>query len=101
MRPGSVVVDLACGPHGGNVEHSRPGRTVVTDNGVSIVGAENLPASVPVAASTAYSHNLSALLRHLMHDGWVRIDTEDEIQSGVVAINEGHIVHPTLKGESA
>ena len=63
MAPGSVVVDLAAGPLGGNVALSQPGRTIVTDNGVTIIGADSLPATMPTAASAAYSRNVSALLR--------------------------------------
>ena len=50
---------------GGNVTGSRPGETIVTGNGVTIIGADNLPATVPTAASNAYSRNISALLLHL------------------------------------
>ena len=69
MRPGSVIVDLAASPLGGNVEHSRPGQTVVVDNGVTVVGAHNLATAMPVAASDALSRNVSALLRYVVHDG--------------------------------
>src|SRR6266545_648008 len=44
MAPGSVIVDLAASPLGGNVSGSQPGRTVVTDDGVTVIGADNLPA---------------------------------------------------------
>src|SRR5437660_6203708 len=37
MRPGSVIVDLAI-ERGGNVETARPGETVVSENGVRILG---------------------------------------------------------------
>ncbi|HEX6497494.1 MAG TPA: Re/Si-specific NAD(P)(+) transhydrogenase subunit alpha [Micromonosporaceae bacterium] len=94
MAPGSVVVDLAASDLGGNVELSQPERTVVTDNGVTVIGAGNLPATVPTAASTAYSRNLTALLTHLVHDGKLRIDLTDEIQAGVVVTHDGQVVHP-------
>jgi NAD(P) transhydrogenase subunit alpha len=98
MAAGSVVVDLAAGPHGGNVACAQAGRTVVTDNGVSVIGADNLPALVPVAASTAYSHNVVALLRHLIRDGRVVIDPDDEIGSGVVVIRDGLTGRPPAEG---
>src|SRR6185369_670346 len=66
MRPGSVVVDLAASALGGNVECSVPEATVVTDNGVTVIGAGNLPAAMPAAASTAYARNITALLAHLI-----------------------------------
>ncbi|GAA0601745.1 NAD(P) transhydrogenase subunit alpha [Kutzneria viridogrisea] len=89
MVSGSVVVDLAAGPLGGNVELSEPGVTRVTENGVTVIGAEGLAATVPSAASAAYSRNLLALLRHLLHEGELRIDLTDEIQAGVVRTHDG------------
>ncbi len=96
MAPGSVVVDLAAGPLGGNVAGVQPARTVVTDNGVTLVGAGNLPAEVPTAASAAYSRNVTALLRHLVRDGVLAIDLTDEIQAGVVVAHGGRVVHPAV-----
>jgi len=93
MSAGSVVVDMAAGPLGGNVAGSVAGETVVTENGVTIIGAGNLPASVPTAASAAYSRNVSALLQHLVSDGSLVIDTSDDIQAGVVIAHGGTVVH--------
>ncbi|MFY1671515.1 NAD(P) transhydrogenase subunit alpha [Plantactinospora sp. WMMB334] len=93
MAAGSVIVDAACGPLGGNVSVARPGTTLVTDEGVTVVGAGNLAATVPVAASTAYSRNAIALLRHLVRDGRPAIDLTDEIQAGVVLTHDGRTVH--------
>ncbi|HEV2374992.1 MAG TPA: NAD(P) transhydrogenase subunit alpha [Streptosporangiaceae bacterium] len=94
MSAGSVVVDMAASPLGGNVAGSVPGETTVTGNGVSIVGAANLAATVPGAASTAFARNVTALLLHLVSDGALAIDTSDEIQAGVVITHDGTVVHP-------
>jgi H+-translocating NAD(P) transhydrogenase subunit alpha len=94
MSPGSVIVDMGASALGGNVSGSQPGETVVTGNGVTIVGADNLPATVPAAASAAYSRNISALLLHLTRNGELAIDTSDEIQAGVVIAHDGAVVHP-------
>ncbi len=96
MAPGSVVVDLAAGPFGGNVALSRPGETVVTDECVLIIGAENLAATVPTAASAAFSRNIAALLRHMVHEGALALDLSDEIQAGVVITQAGVVVHPAV-----
>jgi NAD(P) transhydrogenase subunit alpha len=96
MSPGSVIVDMGASALGGNVTGSAPGKTVVTGNGVTIIGAENLPATVPTAASNAYSRNISALLLHLAKDGALAIDTSDEIQSGVVIAHGGKVVHEAV-----
>jgi H+-translocating NAD(P) transhydrogenase subunit alpha len=96
MAPGSVIVDMGSSPLGGNVAGSIAGQTVVTPNGVTIIGAQNLPASVPTAASSAYSRNISALLLHLVAEGALAIDTTDEIQAGVVISRDGAVVHPAV-----
>jgi NAD(P) transhydrogenase subunit alpha len=93
MAAGSVIVDMGASSLGGNVTGSRPGETIVTGNGVTIIGAENLPATVPTAASNAYSRNISALLAYLTKDGVLAIDTDDEVQAGVVITHDGRIVH--------
>ena len=64
-----MIVDMGASPLGGNVAGSVAGETVVTPNGVTIIGAQNLAASVPTAASNAYSRNISALLLHLVSEG--------------------------------
>lgn len=86
LHPGAVVVDLAAGPMGGNVEGSVPDETIVTGGGVTIIGAGNLASAVPQAASTAYSRNVSALLAHLVRDGILVLDTTDEITAGVLVV---------------
>jgi NAD(P) transhydrogenase subunit alpha len=96
MAPGSVIVDMGASPLGGNVAGSVPGDTVVTPNGVTVIGAQNLAASVPTAASNAYSRNISALLLQLVSDGALKIDTTDEIQAGVVVAHGGEVVHPAV-----
>ena len=96
MSPGSVIVDMGASALGGNVTGSRPGETIVTGNGITIVGADNLPATVPTAASNAYSRNISTLLLHMTKDGALAIDTSDEIQAGVVIAHDGKIVHEAV-----
>jgi len=96
MSPGSVIVDMGASALGGNVTGSQPGESVVTVNGVTIIGADNLPATVPTAASNAYSRNISALLVHMTSDGALAIDTADEIQAGVVIAHDGKVVNETV-----
>jgi NAD(P) transhydrogenase subunit alpha len=101
MRPGSVLVDLAASPMGGNVEGSIPDTTIVAGNGVTLIGAGNLPATVPQAASTAYARNLAALLAHLVQDGRVVLDPADEITAGVLITQDGEVVHPAVIAAAA
>ncbi len=97
MAAGSVIVDLAAGPLGGNVEGSVPDATVVTDHGVTIIGAGNLPATVPRAASTAYARNIAALLAHLVTGGEVRLDTADAITAGVLVTRDGEVTRTDVR----
>jgi NAD(P) transhydrogenase subunit alpha len=97
MQPGSVVIDLAASELGGNVEGSVPETTTVTDNGVTVIGAGNLPSGVPKAASTAYARNIVALLGHLVRDGSVVLDPDDTITAGVLITHDGDIVCPAVR----
>jgi NAD(P) transhydrogenase subunit alpha len=92
MGPGSVLIDMGASALGGNVAGSEPGQTIVTDEGVTIVGADNLPATVPTAASNAYSRNISAVLLAMTRDGALTVDLDDEIQAGVVITHDGKVV---------
>jgi H+-translocating NAD(P) transhydrogenase subunit alpha len=92
MTAGSVIVDMGASTLGGNVSGSRPGETVVTGNGITIIGADNLPASMPTAASNAFSRNVATLLEYLTADGALAIDISDEIQAGVVITHDGRVV---------
>jgi len=96
MAAGSVIVDMGASPLGGNVAGSVPDETEVTENGVTIIGAQNLPSTVPTASSNAFSRNMSALLLHMTADGALKIDTDDEIQAGVVVTHDGQVVHPAV-----
>jgi NAD(P) transhydrogenase subunit alpha len=93
MRRGSVVVDMGASSLGGNVEGSRAGEVVVSANGVTIAGAGDLASRMATAASTAYARNISALLQHLVTDGALTIDLDDEITAGVVVTHDGKVVH--------
>ena len=99
LRPGAVVVDLAAGDLGGNVAGSEPDHTVVTGRGVTVIGAGNLPATVPQAASTAYSRNITALLAALVTDGVLAIDRTDELQAAIVVTQEGRIVQDQVRAD--
>src|SRR3954451_2150805 len=91
---GSVVLDLAAGPFGGNVEGSVPDSTIVTDRGVTVIGAGNLPAQVPRAASSAYSRNVTALLGMIVRDGSLVLDLQDDVLAGVVVTHAGAVLRP-------
>ena len=90
MRPGSVVVDLAV-LSGGNCACSKPGETIVR-KGVKIVGASNLPCSIPNHASSLYSRNLLSLLKPMFKEGKFLIDNDDELIAGSLISKDGVIL---------
>ena len=92
MRPGSVVVDIASGPLGGNVATSRPDEITTVGDQVIVIGAGRLPAQMAPAASNAYARNMAALTAHLVRDGALAIDLTDEIQAAIVVTHEGKVL---------
>ncbi|MFQ5678854.1 MAG: Re/Si-specific NAD(P)(+) transhydrogenase subunit alpha [Gemmatimonadota bacterium] len=92
MRPGSVLVDLAA-ENGGNCELSEPGETV-EKHGVTLHAPLNLPATVPVHASQMYARNVSGLVKHLVSEGELRIDLDDEITGPCCVVHGGEVRFP-------
>lgn len=97
MRAGSVIVDMAASALGGNCELSKAGETVVTENGVTIVAPENLPATVPLSASQFYARNISALLLEMVKDGALHLDMEDEVTKATVITHGGAVVQDATR----
>ena len=96
MRPGSVIVDLAA-EAGGNCELTKAGEDV-EEGGVTILGPVNVPATMPTHASQMYSKNMMTFLDHLLDDGNIKLDFEDEITSATCITHEGTVRHePTRK----
>ena len=95
MQPGSVIVDLAA-ERGGNCELTRLGQTVL-HHGVTILGPDNLPATVPFHASQMYAKNVSNFLAHLVKGGKLAIDLDDEITRETLVARDGGIVHPKVR----
>lgn len=96
MKPGSVIVDLAS-ERGGNCELTEHGKTVVTKNGVVIIGPENITSTVAFHASQMYAKNIQTLVQHLVDkEGNLVLDMEDEITVGCVVTKDGEIIHPRV-----
>lgn len=95
MRPGSVIVDLAA-ETGGNVELTKAGQDLDVD-GVTIIGTRNVPSTMPLHASQLYARNVANLLLHLVKDGAVNLDFEDEITKGCCVTHGGEIVNERAK----
>ncbi len=97
MRSGSVIVDMAASALGGNCELSKAGETVVTENGVTIVAPDNLPASMPLSASQFYARNISSLLLNMVRDGALDLDFEEEVTRATVITHEGAVVSEAVQ----
>jgi NAD(P) transhydrogenase subunit alpha len=95
MRAGSVIVDLAA-EAGGNCELSEPGSTVVKA-GVTIMAPLNLPAAMPQHASMLYAKNVFALVSHLVKDGALVLDMDEEITKGVCVTRDGQILNEAVR----
>ncbi len=95
MAPGSVILDLAA-ERGGNCELTRTGQTVVED-GVTIIGAINLASGVPYHASQMYARNVTAFLLHLVKNGKLQLDQDDEIIRDTLVTAAGEIVNPRVR----
>ena len=91
MKPGSVIIDMAA-EMGGNVEGTEPNKEVVKHD-VLIVGYTNLPATMPGSATQMYAKNLQTLIKHLVSDGKLELDFDDEITKGATITHGGKVVH--------
>jgi len=97
MKPGSVIVDMAATALGGNCELSKAGEEIVTDNLVTIISPDNLPATMPIGSSQFYARNLGALLLQLIKDGALNLDPADEIAGPVTITHGGEIRSEAVK----
>ncbi|MEE4298121.1 MAG: Re/Si-specific NAD(P)(+) transhydrogenase subunit alpha [Pseudomonadales bacterium] len=95
MAPGSLVCDLAA-ERGGNCALTEPGRTV-NHEGVTILGPENVPGSVPYHASQMYARNVAEFLKGLVKEGQLTIDLEDEVLRDTLVCRDGEVVHTKVR----
>jgi H+-translocating NAD(P) transhydrogenase subunit alpha len=95
MRAGSVIVDLAA-ETGGNVELTQAGMDVDV-GGVTIIGTRNVPSTMPLHASQLFARNVMNLLLHLVKDGAITLDFQDEITKGSCVTHGGEIVNERAK----
>jgi NAD(P) transhydrogenase subunit alpha len=95
MAPGSVIIDLAA-ERGGNCELTKVDQTIVS-HGVTIIGPENLPSTVPFHASQMYSKNIATFLLHLVKKGELKLDSQDEITKETMLTKNGEIVNARVR----
>ena len=95
MSPGSVIVDLAA-ERGGNCELTKPDEITVEHN-VTIIGEYNLAGAVPYHASQMYAKNISAFLLHLVKDGKLQLNLQDEIMRETLVTRDGEVVNTRVR----
>ena len=94
MPKGGVIVDLAA-ERGGNCALSKPDEVVVA-HGITIHGPTNLPSEVAMHASQMYAKNIVTFVQHLLDEGRIKLDLEDEITAGTLVARGGKVVHPRI-----
>jgi proton-translocating NAD(P)+ transhydrogenase subunit alpha len=97
MRTGSVVVDLAA-EQGGNCTLTERDR-IVERYGVTIIGVTDLTSRLSRQASELYSANIVNLLEDVMKEGAFALDLKDEVQRGMLVLNEGEMMWPPPRSE--
>jgi NAD(P) transhydrogenase subunit alpha len=95
MAPGSVLLDLAA-ERGGNCELTQMGKSIV-EHGVTIIGAINLASGVPYHASQMYAKNIATFLLHLVKDGKLQLNLEDEITRETLVTRGGEIANARVR----
>ena len=88
--------------NGGNVEGTVPGETVVTANGVTIIGYTDLAGRLAAQASQLYGTNLVNLMKLMTpaKDGELVLDWDDVVQRGCHRRprRRGHLAAPAGEG---
>ncbi|TAK34336.1 MAG: NAD(P) transhydrogenase subunit alpha [Saprospiraceae bacterium] len=95
MRPGSVIVDLAAST-GGNCEVGENDKTI-SHNGVTIIGASNLPSTMPRDASAMFSKNVLNFLKLIVDKGELKLNFGDDIVAACCISHDGQVVSERLK----
>ena len=110
FKSGAVIVDMNADV-GGNCEDTVAGETIVTENGVTIIGVKNLPGTLANTASMLYSNNLTTFITSIFNDGELVISDEDDVlvgapegddfyvpgMGGVLICSDGKIHHKQSK----
>lgn len=93
MKPGSVVVDMAA-EQGGNCEATQPGKEIVTDNGVTVLGFTDFPSRMANVSSELYGTNLWHLLDEMGGAAGWKVDTGNDIVRGALICHAGEKTWP-------
>ncbi len=95
MKKGSVIVDISI-DQGGNCEITTPGKKEVK-HGVMIQGIKNIPGMLPTSSTWMFANNVYNLVKYLIKDDTIKLDTSDEIVRSILVTLDGEIVHAGTK----
>ena len=95
MKNGSVIVDVSI-DQGGNCAITTPGEKEVK-HGVMIQGIKNIPGMLPTSSTWMFANNVYNLVKYLIKDGTIKLDTNDEIVRSILVTYDGEIVHSGTK----
>ena len=90
FKPGAVIVDMNADV-GGNCEDTVAGETMVTANGVTIIGLKNLPGTLANTASFLFSNNLTTFITSIFKEGELVISEDDDVLVGAPEGNDFHV----------
>ncbi|MDQ1549189.1 MAG: H+-translocating transhydrogenase subunit alpha [Microbacteriaceae bacterium] len=97
LHPGSVCIDLGSSDRGGNVAGSVDGATVVTEGGVTVVGAGELASDLPTSSSQMYGRNVVSVLASLAPGEGIEIDPTDAVHLAIVVSHSGEITNAQVR----
>jgi NAD(P) transhydrogenase subunit alpha len=97
LRAGTVCVDLGASDQGGNVAGSVDGKTTLTPEGVTVVGAGQLASDLPASASQMYARNVLAVIDSLVPENIVTVDETDEVQQNIVVSYGGKVTNAAVR----
>src|SRR5712692_2549827 len=92
MQPGAIIVDLAA-EQGGNCALTQAGQEVL-HQGVLILGPMNLPSTLPYHASQMYARTVTNYLLHLVKEGKINLDLNDELTRAPLVTHRGEVLFP-------
>jgi NAD(P) transhydrogenase subunit alpha len=95
MKNGSVIVDVSI-DQGGNCAITTPGEKEVK-HGVMIQGVKNIPGMIPTSSTWMFANNVYNLVKYLIKDSTIKLDTSDEIVRSILVTYDGEIVHSGTK----
>lgn len=97
MKAGSVIIDLAAAT-GGNTPQTKNNETIVTANGVSILGNSNLQSGMPSDASKMYGKNVLNFLQLIItKEGALNLNFEDDLVKGTCITHQGQVTNERIK----